>query len=319
MRLFYADKAECDHISNITRRVQKIYQLEVELHPYLTVEFLPNKSNENPHIVIEANREIIKKDIDLDNKTEFIKLRELLWDLLRKNHYVKDITYPDTKLPCIKDFRDTQTNNVIQGWQTKKRLMMDDICCKQVKNIIANGLMEFLILHPVYRYSNNDIIDENICKKLRYQECSDNYYKYSPTWERCVKEVKWLCENGYKKNNIVDRKNKFVAKVIKNIYKYLDENNLKVDKKMFDHIITSGLFDDVGNRMGNKSINIDNVSDALDKVMWEKGHYLKMIEGFGEDNTNDLESVKLSMRGSSLTKYLVIIILIFLILIALII
>ena len=75
---------------------------------------------------------------------------------------------------------------------------------------------------------------------------------------------------------------KYVNSVRHNLYNYLKDNDMKVNKKKFDEIIDAGLFSDLGNRMGNKVANDMNVRAELDTIFTEKDYYLRLIEGLDE-------------------------------------
>lgn len=338
MRLFYVDKAECEHISDITKRVQKIYQLEAELEPYLIVDFWPNKTGAKPNFTLVAGREVIEQDIDLDNEAEFESLRSLLWHYLKKYHDVYDVTETCCNScskagkcqTCMKNMNILQKNNVIQGWQNKLRNLRgnrndtDNTCCKNthikpkrnivqewayrtnnnnykenpmcqvVRDMVADGFMEFIVKHEVYKNVGADRIDRNLCKKIRWGECNDNYPVGTAQHQICVKEVDWLCNQGYSssKGDEINIKDKIVQDTRKRIYDYLNKNNLKVNKAMFDDIITAGLFDDLGNRMGNKSTNIMHIRDNVDNLMREKDYYLQLVENFDGTDTETKKSDK---------------------------
>ena len=331
MRLYYIDKPKCYHIMDITKRVQKIYQLEAELEPYLIVDFWPNRNEEPASITLYVgdNCVIDKMIIDLDKKEDFEKLRDILWVYIRKVHNPYDLT--DEK-GCLKNMMILQKNNVIQGWQAKLRdskingscyisknnhvptgiveippvnemdttnQMSFDIHSKNIRNIIAKQYEQYMryrmgtetmedkVKHWSYRdpviYPKPDI-DIKKCKEIRYLDCNDNFPVNTPVWQRCIDESKWLCDKWYSGNNNVTLTDKLVDQTRKEIYDYLDKNDLRVDKKMFDDIITAGLFNDLGNRMGNKSSNITN---SVDQYMTDKGYYLKLVEGFNDsDNKN---------------------------------
>jgi hypothetical protein len=144
--------------------------------------------------------------------------------------------------------------------------------------------MAYNVLHEVYRVDTHDNQDRNICKKVRGEECGNNYPSNSDTYRRCVDEVNWLCNRGYPKPNRDVKKLEELAKKIRlKIYNYLNQNNLKVNKKKFDEIMDAGLFTDLGNRMGNKVFNDKNVRAGLNEIFTEKDYYLGLIEGFGDD------------------------------------
>ena len=143
--------------------------------------------------------------------------------------------------------------------------------------------MDNLVLHEVYKLKGGDIKDKETCKKVRFSECGDNYPQSSPTFQRCVDEVEWLCDHGYPNNEKVNKMNSLVNKVRKDIYDYLDKNDMKVDKKKFDEIITAGLFADLGNRMGNKVANDPHVRESVNDIFTEKDYYLYLIEDFNTE------------------------------------
>lgn len=325
MRLFYADKPNCHHMIEITRRVKKIYQLEAELEPYLIVDFLPNKEEyTKSFVLIEAGKEIEKIEIDLDKKEEFEKLRNRLWYYLKKYHNVKDLE--DTNMIW------QPTNNVIQGWQEKKRNLRNDVCCKgyfslkskpnhrnNIKKMIRDGFMEFIVQHWLYRDPNKPIKDKDTCNYARSSECNDNYPVGTTLWKRCKSEIAFVCKNTYGENSMPSKKDKVIKKTLGNIYKYLDENDLYVDKKKFDEIILSGLYNDVGNRLGNKSKNITKIDDTLNQVLYEKKIYLNMIEGFDGVDTSKIHDITSAKKQlfltNNTTKYFIFVCLLLLILI----
>src|SRR3990170_5160247 len=124
MRLWYIDKPECRHISEIMHGIKAVYQMEQEFFPYLSVDFLPNKDNEPTGILLQAGKEFIRKNYTFDSKDDINKLRNLIWKYLLKYHGKKIIDI--TKNGCLKDFRQTDRNRVIQGWQNKKRNLAND-------------------------------------------------------------------------------------------------------------------------------------------------------------------------------------------------
>lgn len=282
MRLFFIDKPECRHISEIVKGVSVIYQMEEEFYPYLVVDFLPNKTGKPGGVIIQAGQEIIRKNYTFENPKDEKELRSLLWKLVRKYHNPKDITETKNGKTCIKDFRKTETNNVIQGWQAKKRNMRNGVCCRVVSDTISKDLTDFFIKHWAYRDPTTPKLNRKTCKKIRFEECGNNYPPGTHDFDRCVKEVNWLCDRGY--SGGLNRKkamDEFVKKTKVKLYKELDKNNLRVNKRLFDELITAGLFEHVGNRMGNRAINNDNVQDTLNRTLWEKQHYLNTIEDFG--------------------------------------
>ena len=145
---------------------------------------------------------------------------------------------------------------------------------------ITSEVVRSGILHEVYKVSTVDKQDRKQCKINRWKECGDNYPPNTPTFNLCVDEVNWLCNNGYPYNKKVETVNKLARKIRTDLYHYLDKNDMKVNKKKFDQIIDAGLFDDLGNRMGNKVANYKNVNNTLKDIFTEKDYFLGLIEHF---------------------------------------
>ena len=95
MRLFFIDSPKCRDISQITKVVAVIYQLEQEFAPYLVVEFLPNHDQaDGGGIILQAGDEIINKPFiysDENRETELEQTRQLIWYFLKKYHNIKQI------------------------------------------------------------------------------------------------------------------------------------------------------------------------------------------------------------------------------------
>jgi len=293
MRLFLINKKNCQHITEIMPSIKAIYYLEAFFEPYLVVEFIPNKGYQ-PGIILQAGNETIRRNYTFDDPNDVEELKKLIWKYLRKYHKVVDIT--DEK-GCIKDFRQTQTNQVIQGWQAKKRTMAKNRCCKVVRDMVADhisGVPNFasqLIKHPVYRDDTRDLQNRKICKKNRYEECGNNFPPNSILFKRCVDEVTWLCDHGYPRNKIRETTENYREKLKKNILAYLKKNDMRVDKKILDIILSAGFFERVRNRMGNKHSAFRQTQHAVDSVMNEYDYYARLIEGFNgkkSENTNKL-------------------------------
>jgi hypothetical protein len=299
MRLFYIDKPYCRHITEIMPGIKAVYQMEQEFFPYLLVDFIPNKDNKPEGIVLQAGNEVIRKNMSFNKKSDIDTLRKLIWKYLRKYHNPRDIA--DEK-GCIKNFKKTMTFNVTQGWQAKKRNLRADVCCKWIRDTVANDITHYLIQHWSYRDPTNNEMDRNICKKIRFKECGDNYPHGTSTHKKCIDDANWLCNADCPKSDPSSNKKVYCDKSVsiadKNIdelklkiYKYAKDNNIKLNRKQVDQIISAGLFYQVMNRMSNFSINFLNVSQTLDSIMKENKYYDKMIEGFDEDEEG-VEKIK---------------------------
>lgn len=281
MRLFLIDSGPCRYTKDFTPAIFAISQMETEFYPFLYIDYLPYRENETPGIILQTKTATIRKNYTFENKKDIEDLRKLIWYYLLRDYNIKDIT----KNGCLKDFREYRPNHVVQGWQARKRLAAKDTCCKIVLDELTSEVLKNNILHEVYKLSNKDKQDRNICKKVRFEECGNNYPPNSATFSRCVDEVNWLCNRVYP-NKAVDKMDELVKRVRTNLYNYLNKNNLKVNKQKFDEIIDAGLFVDLGNRMGNKVANDANVRASLNNIFTEKKYYLGLIEGFETGNNN---------------------------------
>jgi len=273
MHLFYIAEGSCQHITEIMPGIKTIYQMEAEFHPYLQIEFLPQRDETHEGIILQTKTTTIRRDYNFKDKKAIDDLRNLIWHHLKRENNIKNVQNEN-------DFRENRPNHVTQGWQARKRLANKDVCCKLVLDALTLEVIKNNILHEVYKLSPIDKQDRKTCMQVRGGECGDNYPPNTATYKRCVDETTWLCKNGYPINKRVEAMNQLVKNVRLNLYKYLDENNLKVNKRKFDEIIDAGLFDDLGNRMGNKVANDKNVRASLDQIFTEKDYYLGLIEGF---------------------------------------
>ena len=144
--------------------------------------------------------------------------------------------------------------------------------------------VERSLLHDLYRLDNRDLQDATICKKVRYEECGNNFAPNSRLLKRCVDEVTWLCDNGYSlgpgKNYatqaVIDYRNHLRREIIKELKK----NGGKANKKLSDMIHLGGFFKD------------KNMSCA------DEGP--KGVEGFGmkKDNVNRIIVILIVIFGS---------------------
>ena len=73
-----------------------------------------------------------------------------------------------------------------------------------------------------------------------------------------------------------------------------------------------GLFDDLGNRAGNKSTNLMNIRNNVDQLMFEKDYYSQLIENFDGEEQSKQEIIR-----SSATSYLIPAVLIILVIVML--
>lgn len=298
MRLFYIDKPGCHHITEIMPGIKATYQMEAEFYPYLFVDFMPHANDRPEGIILQAGNEIIKKDMSLDTKEDVEKLRKLIWKYVKKYHNPKDITKP---CGCIQNFKDYTTFNVTQGWANKIRNLKCDECCLTEGIKEKPQVTDYLVKHWAYRDPTDDRINRDICKKIRGEECGNNYPSGSAEFRRCVEEVNHVCNTGYPPTNTKEGKcptfeekqeynpytratNALVNATRGQIYKDLTKpekdgrlfelkDNLKVDKRDLDNIFTAGLYQHTGNRAGNKSRNI---------IHAKSDNELTLLEGFNK-------------------------------------
>ena len=242
MNLYYLDKPGCRNISNVTKSVSAIYQLEQEFYPYLIVDFLPEKYHQiypNGGILLYAGPDKFYNQYHFDDPQDIINLRELLWSLLEKYHKITDITRPDGTL----DFSNsTGVNHVIQGFRNKE-LQTRNICPPPLKK--THDPMYYKILDWSYRDPTTPNISKNTCKKIHRRECSDNYPDRSDIYNRCIIESDFLCDYYYDK--IQNKASKQISNARKDLYERLKQNNFVIDKKLYDDLRFGGLIDDSGN------------------------------------------------------------------------
>jgi len=272
MRLFHIDGGSCKYIIDLMPSINAIYQLHEEFYPYLKIEFLPYREDEKQGIILQTKTEIIRKPYTFKNKNDIEELRGIIWYYLEKDYNVKSIEF-------LTNFIPHNPNNVILGWKNKLDSLDKDICCKIILDSLTSNILKHNILHEVYRLSNKDIQTRDICKNVRFSECGDNYPKNTETFNRCIREANWLCNNGYP-NNVINKMNSLVKKIKIDLYNDLYNNNLKVNKKKFDEIISAGLFQNIGIRMNNLDINKNNVKNTINQIFTEKNYYLNLIEDF---------------------------------------
>ena len=288
MKLLFISAGKCQHMKDIIPGIYACAQLGEEFFPYLFVDYIEHIENAESGIILQTKERTIRKNYAFTEKSmqsDLADLRKMIWHYLVKDQKIMDITDVNG---CLTDFRKYQPNNVIQGWQNKKRLSKADRCCKFIVKSLTSEIVRHNLLADEYRLSGKDIQNKNICKKVRGGECGDNYPPGSETYNTCLREVEWLCNNGYPRNKLVEKTSQIAGQIRKKIYDDLIKNDMKVNKREFDRIIDAGLFQDLGNRMGNKVANYDNVESTLDSMFDEKRYYLSLIEGFNDDsNVND--------------------------------
>lgn len=288
MRLFLIDKPGCYHITDLMPGIKAAYQLEQEFHPYLSVEFIPNqKLKRKPGVILISAGEEEFFPNTLDNDKQVDKMRKIIWERVRKIHNPPDIT--DDK-GCLTDFRKTQTNKVIQGWQAKKRAMLKDECCKILSEEGAKLLTKssFEWRHPMYWLNSNPKQTRKTCMLSRKQECDDNYPKRSGLYKRCMDEVTWLCKNGYPRNKRVEAVQKLQESMRKRLQNHLRGTGYRVNKKVFDALIDAGFLDRVNTRAGNKHSSYPDVKLAITDVLNTEQLLDQFMEPFIIEGTTEV-------------------------------
>ena len=276
MKLFLIDKPGCHHMSELIPGISAVYQLEQEFHPYLIVDFIPNRKYP-PGIILVAGNEKIRKNYTFDDPNDIVEVRKLIWKYINKYHKPTNIADDNG---CIKDFRKTQTNRVIQGWKNKWKSAKEEPWCTVVKNMAV----KHFIKHELYRLKNVDEQDMNICKKVRADECINNYARNTPSFRRCIDEVNYLCNHGYPENKKANIVLEYRETLKNQILQYLKKNNMKVNKKVLDVILSNGFFELVQNRAGNKATEYNNVIHVINDIDNEYNYFSRLIEGYNEDN-----------------------------------
>lgn len=294
MRLFHIDPPGCHHATEIMQGIKAVYQLEQEFFPYLTVEFLPHRDEPAGIILLTRKGESIRKNYDFTDPEHLRELREIIWYYLHRDYDIKSL--PTDKNGNLLRFQWEPTAEVIQGWQEKKRSVNQSKCCRLMAELTAQEIMNQLVTqhnikHWWFRDSNKDQQTQKTCKQVRYQECGDNYAPNGAQYRRCIDEVTWLCNRGYGNSGKSDGnpewnlKNKQIQEIQRKVWEQLLNKDMHVDKKLFDEVMSAGLFADVGNRMRNKAVNYKNVYNAvLQSIPSNRG---LTMEGFGESSVND--------------------------------
>lgn len=231
MKLILFNKPDCSRKVNIVQIISLIYQMEQEFYPYVQVEFKPyNSILPNGGIILQTHKGYIKKDMSFLSNPE--NLRSLIWNLIPHN-YSK---YPTNKVLI--------TSSEIKAY--KKSQQFPPIPLSHAPPAPPSPSLS--PLPPTIRsWSYNTCMNDHI------RECNDNYLPSSPLNHICKAEINWLCKNSTGPNNTLERHTKLMHKYRDNLYKKLEQRNFYVDKKLFDEVISVGLFDDSATTAAYKS------------------------------------------------------------------
>ena len=304
LRLYLIDKVGCHHIMYLMPSIKIIYEMHERFSPYLFVDFLPEKYNQpgaQQGIILQAGNDTIRRNYTFDDPNDKKELEALIWHYLRKYNNIPDHADEDG---ILRSFKKGRINTVIQGWQAKKRNFKKDRCCKIIEDVITDHFMEHAVLHWWYRDSKQDVQTRDICMKVRGGECGDNYPPNSPLFKRCLREVEWLCRNGYPRNKKTEAVIAHREKLKNKILRYLKKNKMRVNKQALDIILSAGFFKRVQNRAGNKysaykksaenAFPLDNTVNseyrdiklAVEDTMNEYNLY-DLIEGYNNGNSSN--------------------------------
>jgi hypothetical protein len=252
MRLLHFAGKKCQTMMDMMPGIKATYQMGQEFAPYLDVDFLENNQydEQNPGIILQTKNVEIKKYYDFKDSKEIDYLRDLIWYHLRKEKNIVDL--PEN------EFKGSPLNNVTIGF--------NNIVKEHEKHVYPDIKVDIpesnvRSLNQVFRLNPNDVQTENTCKRLRYTECVDNYPQGSPLFGACIREVNWLCKNGYP-NNKVNKHNEYATEVWTKLYNNLRNNSGYVNKQQFDDIIDAGMFYNLGNTIGKSDKPLEYFSES---------------------------------------------------------
>jgi len=288
IRLFYIEPPECKNAREVIPGIFVVAQLEQELYPFIRLNYLPYNQKSKGGVIIVTKNETIRKDYEFTEKSfksDLNDLRNVLWSILEKQENIVDMTKPGA--------RNYTTFKVTDSWKQKLNQLENDKCWKLIINTVTDATVRYNILSDQYRLSPIDKQDRNICKRVRGEECNNNFPSGSALNAVCLSNVEWLCNTGYPVNKPALEMAENIQKVRSDLMEKLKKSGYKVNKRFFDEIISAGLFTSLGERLRNKNVNLDNVKGALADMFLENGFYQKMInhrriERFNEDNNNYL-------------------------------
>lgn len=216
MKLFSIDKPNCNHIIELMPSIKAIYQLEVEFQPFLQIEFIPNNGNMKYGIVLRTYNELIYRPYTFDDPMDMIHMRRLIWYYLKKNNLISNLVREDQN-GHIRNFKQTQTNKVIMGWNNKLRdfkknkmeIKYDPLIRSPLFNgthFNSNDTKAREIKHWSYKNNIENVHNNNTCKKIRLRECSDNHPIRTHQYQICNDRVQWACNEAYPINDLLGGK-----------------------------------------------------------------------------------------------------------------
>ncbi|MCJ7636518.1 MAG: hypothetical protein MUO21_03430, partial [Nitrososphaeraceae archaeon] len=289
IRLFFIDSGYCKTIKDITRGVFAVAEIEQFFFPYIALNYLPFREGAKGGIILVTRKYTIRKDYDFSEESvraDIDDMKKIIWDILKDLEDDQEINLRNIadKHGCLVNMKGYTTFGVIDSWKQKLNQLKNNVCCKFIVDNMSSSIVRHNILNDFLRLSHKDVQTRDICKKVRGQECADNFPPASANHAVCMSEVEQLCNVGYPVNKPVVCQAELVQKVRDDLMERLKKANFKVDKRFFDEIISSGMFSNLGERMRNATVNINNVRGALDDMFMEDGSYLKIM-----NYTNNIE------------------------------
>jgi len=198
MKLTYIGDPGCYRVSDAISGIFAVAQLEQEYHPYLTLDYLPNRDNKQSRVIINANEDEIIIPVKFDtNPQDIEKVRDAIWSLMKKHYKIKN--YDDiTHIPI-------RSNIVTSGYKNAAKQKSYNSYKTHIK---AKGKPESAslnknkMLHEVFKLDNRYNIDKSNCVSVLGQQCDDNYPKGTHTHYKCMNDIKDVCNCALSKGSV---------------------------------------------------------------------------------------------------------------------
>jgi len=198
MKLIHIDRSGCYHMSEIMPAISTIYQMEQEFFPYLTVNFKPNDGKE-PGIILQTATGDIRKAMTFDSPQDVRDLRKFLWEQLKNNYNITDITDEG----CVPDLRKMGRQNVVQGWRPARQARCSNCFNSPISMPEKDQLKG--IKHQVYNLNPQNKLNKESCIQLRNIDCDHNYPIASDQNRVCRLETNYYCNNRYPSTNTIKK------------------------------------------------------------------------------------------------------------------
>lgn len=234
-------------MTEIMPGIKAVYQMQSEFSPYLGINFLPHfdkGAGEPAGIILGTTEGFIRRNYTFDNPNDLIELRKLIWHYLMKEQ--KGIK-PVERNGQSYNLRQMSPNKIIQGWDNMVTNTRRQGCCEQIVPSLQDRKIDTIMANkvrdPRYTPTLPGKIDRQKCIKIYGQNCGDNYPPNTMLYDKCMREVMWLCENGYPVNKRVNTMNKLVKNTQGNLLKKLEKNDYVVNKREFSDLGFAGMVD----------------------------------------------------------------------------